>query len=319
MATPKPHDPGTALSRDALQAFDNVNGGVHAGFRPAHAKGILLSGTFTPSAAAKALTKAPHAQRASTPVTVRFSDFAGVPMVPDNDPNGASPRGCAIRFHLGEHVHTDIVAHSHDGFPARTAEEFVEFLRALAASGPGASRPSPIEVFLSTHPKALEFVQAPKPFPTSFARESYFAVAAVKFVNGEGKAQFGRIRVRPAEGGEYLDEAAAASKGPNYLFDEIKERVAKAPVKLNVMVQLAGPGDTVDDSTIHWPADREQVEFGVVELDALVPNDAAEQQKIIFDPIPRVDGIEVSGDPLLEPRADVYLLSGRRRRSAAGA
>jgi catalase len=39
----------TALSREIIQAFDNVNGGVHPGFRPAHAKGILLSGVFTPS------------------------------------------------------------------------------------------------------------------------------------------------------------------------------------------------------------------------------------------------------------------------------
>jgi len=36
---------------------------------------------------------------------------------------------------------------------------------------------------------------------------------------------------------------------------------------------------------------------------------------IIFDPIPRVDGIDASDDPLLELRA-VYLLSGRRRRAA---
>ena len=37
---------------------------------------------------------------------------------------------------------------------------------------------------------------------------------------------------------------------------------------------------------------------------------------IIFDPIPRVDGIEPSNDPLFELRAAIYLLSGRRRRAA---
>ncbi len=47
-----------------------------------------------------------------------------------------------------------------------------------------------------------------------------------------------------------------------------------------------------------------------------VADNAAEQKQIIFDPIPRVDGIEPSDDPLLELRAAVYLLSGRRRRSA---
>jgi hypothetical protein len=33
------------LSKELLQAFDSVNG-YHAGSRPAHAKGILLSGVF---------------------------------------------------------------------------------------------------------------------------------------------------------------------------------------------------------------------------------------------------------------------------------
>src|SRR4030095_9416899 len=123
----------TPLSRAVLQAFDKLNGS-QPGYRPAHAKGILLAGVFTPSAAGSSLTRAPHLQRPSTPVTVRFSDFAGVPMVPDNDEN-ASPRGIATRFHLADHIHTDIVAHSVDGFPARTAEEFVEFLRAIGSSG----------------------------------------------------------------------------------------------------------------------------------------------------------------------------------------
>src|SRR6267143_212421 len=115
------------LSRDVIEAFDKEVGGVHPGFRPAHAKGVLLTGTFIPAPDAAALTRAPHIQRASTPVTARFSDFAGIPTVPDNDPQGASPRGFAVRFHLAAHVHTDIVAHSVDNFPSRTAEGLLEF------------------------------------------------------------------------------------------------------------------------------------------------------------------------------------------------
>jgi catalase len=38
-----------ALSREAIEVFDKVNGGVHPGFGPAHAKGILLTVAFTPS------------------------------------------------------------------------------------------------------------------------------------------------------------------------------------------------------------------------------------------------------------------------------
>src|SRR6185437_444548 len=316
MATPKA-DQTTALSRDAIQVLDSLNGGEHPGFRPAHAKGILLSGTFTPSPSGRSLTRAPHIQRQSTPVTVRFSDFAGVPTVADNDPNAASPRGIAIRFHLAEHVHTDIIGHSVDGFPVRTAEEFVEFLRAAGASGPDAPKPSPIESFLGAHPAALAFVQAPKPIPTSFAKESFFAVNAYKFTSQDGVSRYGRYRILPGAGNEYLDADAATAKSANFLFDEIHERIAKGPVKLHIAVQLAEKGDVVDDSTIHWPADRRQVEIGVIELTGIAPNNDAEQRHIIFDPIPRVEGIESSADPLLEPRAAIYLASGRRRRAAA--
>src|SRR5437660_8306303 len=61
-----------ALSRETIEVFDEVNGGVHPGFRPAHAKGILVRGMFTPSPEAGSLTRAPHLHRNSTPVTVRF-------------------------------------------------------------------------------------------------------------------------------------------------------------------------------------------------------------------------------------------------------
>src|SRR5437899_12604204 len=110
------------LADDLLKQFDAIFG-LHPGLRPAHPKGVMLEGRFTPTREAASLTRAPHVLAESTRVTVRFSDGSGLPTIPDNDPN-ASPRGLAIRFHLAEHVHTDIVSHSTDGFPARNGQEF---------------------------------------------------------------------------------------------------------------------------------------------------------------------------------------------------
>ena len=300
------------LGNDLIQQFETIFG-LHPGFRPAHAKGVLVTGTFTPAKEAGSLTRAPHITRDSTPVTVRFSNSTGLPSLPDSDPN-ANPRGLAIRFHLADHVHTDIISHSTDGFPTRTGQEFLEFLRAAAANGPSAPSPSPVEIFLGSHPAALAFVQTPKPSPSSFAKEAYFGVTAFRFSNGAGATHHGRYRITPAAGIEHLDAAAAKAKDANYLFDELAERIAAGPVRFDIQVQVANESDIVDDATIHWPADRRLVPFGSIALTAKVPDDAHEQQRIIFDPIPRVDGIEPSDDPLLELRAAIYLLTGRRRR-----
>jgi catalase len=293
------------LANDLLGQFDTIFG-LHPGFRPAHAKGMMLSGTFTSSQEAMSFTRAPHALRESTPVTVRFSNGTGLPLIPDNAPD-SNPRGLAIRFQLADHVHTDIVSHSTDGFPTRTGQEFLDFLRAVAAGDPSA--------FLAEHPAALAFVQTLKPSPASFATEAYFGVTAFRFINQQGLARYGRYRISPKAGVEHLDEAAANSKGENYLFDELARRIAAGPIGFDIHVQAADDQDIVDDATIHWPSDRPLVHFGTIELVAKASDDEA-HRRIIFDPIPRVDGIEPSDDPLLELRAAIYLLSGRRRRHA---
>jgi len=58
----------------------------------------------------------------------------------------------------------------------------------------------------------------------------------------------------------------------------------------------------------------EETAFTVTEP---VTDNAHEQKHIIFEPIPRVEGIDPSEDPLIELRAAIYLLSGRRRRGAS--
>lgn len=293
------------LANDLLTQFDEIFG-LHPGFRPAHAKGIMLSGAFTPSPEAVSIMRAPHLTRDSTPITLRFSNSTGLPSIPDNAPD-SNPRGLAIRFHLADHVHTDIVSHSTDGFPTRTGPEFLDLLRAVAAGDPS--------TFLATHPAALAFVQTPKPNPASFAKETYFGVTAFRFINQHGLARYGRYRIVPDAGVEHLDDATAKSKDANYLFEELTHRIAGGPIQFDIHIQIANDVDIVDDATIHWPADRRLVHFGTIALTAIAPDDEP-HRRMIFDPIPRVDGIEPSDDPLLELRAAIYLLSGRRRRKA---
>lgn len=305
--------PGEKLIKDLLESLDNLFG-LHPGFRPVHAKGIMCLGFFVPAPEANELCFAKHIVRDEIKVIVRFSNFAGVPSIPDNAPNGSGPRGFAVRFFLGDHVHTDIVAHSYDGFPVATGEEFLEFAQALAASGPDATKPTALDSFCVKYPRAKQFLEAPKPIPTSYAVESFFGVNAYKFTNRAGNCRYGRFRILPEGGSSYLSGAEAAKQTENFLHDELIERLKSGPIKMNVLVQIAKDGDIVDDGSVSWPNDREEIKFGTITITAPANDQDPELRRIIFDPIPRVESIDPSSDPLIQVRSEIYLMSGRRRR-----
>ncbi|TXI23728.1 MAG: catalase family peroxidase [Roseateles sp.] len=306
--TPEPAKPLPVALVDAL---NKLSGGPHAGHRANHAKGVLLSGSFTPSAQARGLSKAPHFLRA-VPVTVRFSNGTGVPMLADASPN-ASPHGMAIRFDLGKGATTDIVGISSQTFPVATPEDFLAMLEAAAASGPGAPKPSPIEQFLASHPAALKFVTTPRPAPESFATLAFYGVNAFKFTNARGESRFARYQILPLAGEQSLSDAAAAQAGPNYLMEELPARLAKGSVKFQLLAQLAGEGDKLDDPTQAWPAGNPQVVLGTLSLTRLVPNQVAAQKAILFNPVSLPAGIEPSADPVLAARFPAYAVSFGQR------
>ncbi|HXY32383.1 MAG TPA: catalase family peroxidase [Gemmatimonadaceae bacterium] len=296
------------IADDFLKLFN-----APVGYRLTHAKGIIVTGTFVPAKDATALSRAPHLAAPSAPVIVRFSDGTGIPTIPDNSPN-AAPRGIAIRFSLANGAYTDIVANSHNGFVVGTGEEFAAFLDALVATQDTSSHPTPIEKFLGSHPHALKFVSDTKPLPESFATETWYGNNALIFVNAKGVRQAGRYKIVPEAGSKYLDPDAAAKTPPNFLFDELPQRLKKGPVKLKVLVQLANPGDQTSDGSLPWPDDRKLVELGVVTLTTVAPDNAALQRTLAFNPINLTDGIGLSDDPLITLRSAVYALSVAHRK-----
>jgi catalase len=281
-----------------------------------------LQGTFTPTAEAASLSSAPHFNQPSTPVLVRFSNSTGIPTIPDNA-NDANPRGMATRFVLpekdGRRQHTDIITHSTPFFPVRTGEGFLELLQAIgASSAPDAPKnPSPIEAYLGKTPSAAAFVGAPKPTPQSFATEKYFGVNAFKFVSADGKETFVRYRITPDAGEAHLTDEEAATKDPAFLHNEIQTRlIDQGSASFSLWAQVAEQGDTTDDATVRWPEDRQLVKLGTTKVEGLVEDNDEKQRTIIFDPVPRVQGVEASADPLIDMRASLYLISGRERRAA---
>lgn len=151
------------------------------------------------------------------------------------------------------------------------------------------------------------------------ATEKFFGVNAFRFVKG-GKVTTVRYRIVPVAGEAHLDADALKAKSSTYLFDEIAERLGAGPIGFKLQAQIAEQEDVTDDATVIWPEERKVVELGTLSIEkSLSEEDSRTQQKhIIFDPVPRVEGVEPSDDPLLEVRANVYLASGQQRRSAQG-
>jgi catalase len=301
-----------SLPEQIADAMVQLNGGIHTGYRFAHAKGLVLTGTFTPAPSARTISRAAHLAGPAVPVTVRLSDGTGVPQINDDNPN-AAPRGMAIRFALAKGGFTDIVANSHNGFFVGTGEDFLAFLKAVAATTPTSPHPSPIEQFLGAHPRALKVITDSRPLPKSFANVAFFGNNAFAFVDSAGTRRMGRYQIVPVAGAADLDSAATSKVAPNYLFDELRSRIAKAPIAYRLYVQLANPGDQTNDGSIVWPADRKRVELGTLKLAAVAPDNDRLQQTLTFNPIYLTDGIQLSDDPFVPLRSAVYALSVRHR------
>jgi catalase len=304
-----------SLPEQIADAMVQVNGGIHPGFRFAHAKGLVLTGTFTPAPSARAISRAAHLTGSAVPVTVRLSDATGLPEVRDANPQ-ASPRGMAIRFTLPKGAFTDIVANSHNGFVVGTGDDFLAFLKAIAVTTPSSAHPTPIEQFLGAHPRAAKVIKDSQALPKSFATLAYFGNNAFVFVDSAGTRRAGRYQILPVAGIAHLDSAAAAKAGANYMFEDLRRRIARGPISYTLAVQLANPGDPTNDGSVVWPDDRKRVTLGMIKLTAIAPDNEALQRSLAFSPIYLTDGIQLSDDPFPALRAAVYALSVQHRGQA---
>jgi catalase len=285
--------------------------GRHPGFRALHAKGVVLKGTFTAAPEAAGLTRAAHMQGGDpVPATFRVSNGGGNPHHPDWAPD---PRGLAVKFYLPDGSRTDIVAVSSPLFPTRTPEGFVEL---IAAQGAGAAAAWKMPLFLARHPEALRVLPAVAPTlrpPVSYASIPYYGIHAFKWTDAAGGERYVRYTLLPDVPVARLMPWEAKRRGGDYLQQEIRERVASGPVRFGLEVQIATPGDPVDDPSAAWPKGRRRVRVGTLEITALDDERETGGDVLVFDPSRVTDGIEGSEDPVLRFRPAAYSESIKRR------
>ncbi len=305
-ATPEP------VIRQIVDAMRTL-AGPHPGFRPVHAKGVVCSGTFRPSAGALRVTRAPHFAGQPMRTVIRFANSNGNPEVHDG---AANVRSMAVKFRLAGDKSADILANSVEGFVARTPEELLEFLRAqLPVPATGRPDPDAVPRFLAGHPAGRGFVERlmKRPVPASYGQVTYFAEHAFRFTAADDTSRFGRYRFVPQAGEAFLSPDDAGKRSPSFLREELEGQLRTGPVAFRLMLQLAEAGDPTDDVTALWPEGRPQVELGRLEITAVSPTSAADERRLIFDPANRTDGIDLSADPILLARSAAYAISYERR------
>ncbi len=281
--------------------------GAHDGHRALHAKGIHCVGTFTATPEAAELTKAAHMSGAPVPAKVRFSNGGGDPNVPDYV---ADVRGLAVSFQLPDGSRTDILGQTIPHFPFHDEQGF---FATLVISKPGLAALLHLPAFIARYPRAaLQVAEANKVIGQriGFGAHRYFPFHAVRWVDANGGSRYVRYTWQPTVEETSLSKAEAKQRGRDYLFDGLRERLAREPVRMALEVQIADESDNPHDPSDEWPDDRRRVTVGTLEV-AAVDDDA--DDGIIFDPMRLTDGIEPSDDPVLRYRPDVYGLSYARR------
>ena len=304
--------PQTSSPTDFVDTL-NSTFGKQTTNRATHAKGVVVSGKFTPSESAQSLSTAAHFQH-SVPVTCRFSDNTGIPTLPDADDH-ATPHGMALKFHLPDGSETNLVTHSFNGFPAATGDEMRQFFIAVGSSGAGVSPPTPLDKFLAAHPAAQKFVTTQEPPPVSYATLAYFGVNSFKFTNADGKVTFGRYQIIPKAGKHLLSKEEIAKAAPDYLTSELRDRLSKAPIRFDFRLQLPESGDKIDNPSITWSDKNKTVDLGVIEITSVVPDSDTAQRNLLFLPGLLPVGIEPA-DPMIHFRDKAYPISYDRRHAA---
>jgi catalase len=292
----------TSLAEEIVDAINEISG-RHPGHRSAHSKGTLLTGTFTPNGAAKPLTTAGHLQDEPVKVTARFSNGGGDPNIPDYAREG---RGLAVKFYLPDGGKTDLVSLSLPCFFVRTPEDFLSFTQ--ARMNPEQLMPD----WLGAHPEALTAIQAALGAdpPASYATCVYNSIHSFRWIDVDGGSRFVRYRWIPEAGEQTLPPDEAKERGRDYLQQDILGRGESA---FTLRVILAEDEDAVDDPTVAWPEEREQVDVGRLALTGPELERERDGDILVFDPVRMTDGIELSDDAILRVRSDAYRVSVARR------
>jgi catalase len=172
-----------------------------------------------------------------------------------------------------------------------------------------------VKAFADANPEVLLQGKyfASQPVPASFGTVNYWGVHAFGFVNANGSKQFGKWIFEPVGGVQGLTDDEAKAKGPNFLFDDLRQRVKDGKVAFNFNLELAQADDKIDSATVPLPAGRKKVNLGLLKLTSVAEDGGGACLTIAYNPLVLPKGVEPSADPMIAARAAPYAIGLGRR------
>lgn len=285
--------------------------GPALGHRRNHAKGICFTGSFDSSGAGAALSKARVFAAGQYPVVGRFSianaDFAALDAK-------QRVRGFAFRIATPDGQEWRSAMIDLPFFPVSRPEELYELTVASDSKDPGA-----MPAFAAAHPELGKFGAWVKsaPWTASYAEERYNSINAFIFTDSSGADHAVRWSLLPVEKPVDVSPDDLAKRAPDFLEQEIQQRVAEHPARWTMAVTVANAEDPVADPNQAWPEDRRTVPVGTLTITRIEPEPDGPCRDITFDPSVLPDGIRTSADPFPAARSAVYRVSYDRRTAEA--
>ena len=305
--------PGRLTPQRFVNAIQAGNGEVYPGFRRAHAKGVCIAGYFEGNGEGAALSSARLFAPVRTPFVGRMSVGGGSPYGLDNK---ARVRSMALELNTDDGQQWRMAMNSFPFFGVSSVQAFYEQTRANAPD-PATGKPDPARqaAFADAHPEFKRFAAWAKdaPWSTSWASTTYNGVNTFRFINHAGEARNVRWSMQPQTAFEVMTPEQRERADANFLSEDLQKRLAEGPLRWDMVVTLAEPGDVILDPSQAWPESRAHVTVGSVVVESMAPQTTGACRDINFDPLVLPTGVESSGDPVLAARSAVYSVSFNRR------
>jgi catalase len=294
-----------------VDAFTPPGGKPPLGHRRNHAKGICFTGVFEANGAGSELSRSEVFKRGSYPVLGRFN--LGTP-----DPNAADAtvrvRGLGMRITTPDGQQWRSAMVDLPFFAVSTPQAFYTLLRLSGSKDPNAMKD-----FAAAHPEFATFGAWAKsaPWTASYAEERYNGLNAFLFTDSSGKTHAVRWSLVPAAQPVAVSPADLAKRGPDFLEQDIAQRVAGAPQRWTLVLVVANPGDQTADPSKAWPSDRRTITAGTLVVQQIEAERNGPCRDINFDPTVLPSGIKTSDDPFPAARSAAYSVSFNRRTAEA--